>query len=174
MLQVSCSLEVCVRYLTIRSTAVLSFCRRHPTGRWNGAVSPASSMPVHDLCVIFLVSWMVSVGFVLDYDLSVGFPASWKLLALANTLVLLLQPSFWCCLLFGSAALATLSLGLGLCLRANWSCFSAGAGLLAGIFSESQCQFCGCLCCIICLYKHQHILTSPKAALWTLISLGSL
>lgn len=88
-LQKSSSLEVCVRYLTIHYTAVLSFCRRYPTGRWNDAVSPTPSTLARDLYVILLVSWIVSVGRALDYDLLVGFPASWKLLAPANTLVLL-------------------------------------------------------------------------------------
>lgn len=124
-LQKSSALEVCVMYLTIHYTAVLSFCRRHPAGRWNGAVSPASSTPAHDLYVIHLFSWIVSVGYVLDYDLLFGFPASWKLLVLANTLVLLHQPLFWCCFWFSSAALATP------CLSFPWVCVSGQAGVLS-------------------------------------------
>lgn len=84
VLQIPSSLEVCVMYLTIHYTAVLSFCRRYPTGRWNGAVSPTSSTPVHDLYVTFLVSWIVSVGCAVCSDLLASFSASWKLLALAN------------------------------------------------------------------------------------------
>lgn len=124
-LQKSFALEVCVMYLTIHYTAVLSFCRRDPTGKWNGAVPPASSTPAHDLYVIHLVSWIVSVGCVLDYDLLFGFPASWKLLALANTHVLLHQPLLWWCFLFSSAAHATLSLGF------QWVCVFGQAGVLS-------------------------------------------
>lgn len=139
---VSCTLH-------IGYTAALSFCRRYPTGRWNGAVSPTSSTLAHDLCVILLVSWIVSAGCALDYDLLVSFPPSGKPLALANTLVLPQQPVLWCCPCFSSAARSSLSLSLGLCLCTNWSSLSSKEGSLAGTFNRSQWQFC---CC--CFFKH--------------------
>lgn len=65
-----------------------SVCRRYPAAERNGVVSPMSSIRIHDLYVIpqspELFMWVM-----LDSDVLVGFPASCKLLPLAQALVLL-------------------------------------------------------------------------------------
>lgn len=70
----------------------------------------------------------------------------------------------------------------GLCLWASWSSLSSQAGSLAGIFSEAHWELCCCWCsflwlcllCMVCLHKHQYIVTSLKAALSVPIVLGLL